>query len=226
MSEEKFERIKMLKDRLIGIVESQLSGDLSQVNAQELGEVMDMAKDCAELMRNCSESEYYCKITEAMEKNTDKENLGYMEQYLPESRFYDGMRNTIKPMYYGNGMPGRGRYYMYDDPMSMPYKGRMYYTEPMQQKYPRDNEGKTVNNNHWYNNYDENVRDIREGRAGITRRTYMEIKDDMTDTEKMQELDTYLHDLTDDIVEMIDDMDANSKEVIKGKINQLAAKIV
>ena len=109
MGEDKFERVISLKNRLIGLVESQIDGDLNRVNAAELGEVMDMAKDCAELMRNYAETEYYCKITEAMEQNSSETNMSYIEKYFPETQRY----YTPTPDY------------RYDDK----FRDRMYYTE-------------------------------------------------------------------------------------------------
>lgn len=58
------EQIKAMKEMLMGCAEGQIYGNLEQVDAKELGEVIDMIKDLAE-------AEYYCTITEAMEEKTD-----------------------------------------------------------------------------------------------------------------------------------------------------------
>lgn len=105
------DRIKDLKNRFVSLVESQIGGNLSTVDAKELGEVMDMAKDCAELMKSCAEAEYYEKITKAMDKNSSETNAMYMDKYLPESRYYTPMWDARND----------GRY---DDK----YRSRMYYT--------------------------------------------------------------------------------------------------
>ena len=55
------EALKMMKEQLMSCVQGQL-GDISRVDAKELGEAVDMIKDL-------SESIYYCTITEAMEKS-------------------------------------------------------------------------------------------------------------------------------------------------------------
>ena len=55
------ERLKAMKEQLTSCVQSQL-GNLSEVNAQELGEAVDMIKDLSEAI-------YYCSITKAIEEN-------------------------------------------------------------------------------------------------------------------------------------------------------------
>lgn len=54
------DQIKSIKENLINCVTMQINGNMEQVDAQELGEVIDMIKDLAEV-------EYYCSITDAME---------------------------------------------------------------------------------------------------------------------------------------------------------------
>ena len=73
------ERLKAIKEQLIAQVEGQMS-DLRCVDAEELGEVIDMIYDL-------SKSMYYCSIVEAMEdakENEEKRSTYYyMEKYLP-----------------------------------------------------------------------------------------------------------------------------------------------
>lgn len=89
------ERLKQMKDSLISIVQSQMSGHLDQVDTEELGEAIDMIKDLEEAI-------YYCTITKAM---TEKEHYYYTERvhpdYIPKYYPYyrDMDRNTGK-MYY------------------------------------------------------------------------------------------------------------------------------
>lgn len=49
------EALKTMKDQLVSCTQGQL-GDLSKVDAHELGEAMDMIKDLSEAI-------YYCTIT-------------------------------------------------------------------------------------------------------------------------------------------------------------------
>lgn len=92
------EQLEMLKETLVASVQKQVYGGLDQVNAEELGEVIDMIKDLAETM-------YYCTITEAMHKDehygtTKQEDYpamngaryyvpGPMERYPMENRRHD-----------------------------------------------------------------------------------------------------------------------------------------
>lgn len=73
----KHERLKHIEDCLICAVESQI-GNLQEVDAKELGEVVDMIKDFEEAI-------YYCTITEAM-NSKDKhkepeEEIKYRRMY-------------------------------------------------------------------------------------------------------------------------------------------------
>ena len=58
------ERLKAMKERLMTCVESQM-GDLSQTNAEELGEVVDMIKDLEETI-------YYASVVKAMEDRKEE----------------------------------------------------------------------------------------------------------------------------------------------------------
>jgi hypothetical protein len=70
------EKLKHMKDCLMSCVQSQVSGNLHNVDAKELGEAIDMIKDLSEAI-------YYCTITKSMEE-TDKE------------RYYTPMRDMDK----------------------------------------------------------------------------------------------------------------------------------
>lgn len=87
------ERLKSIKDCLIAQVSGQM-GKLDQVDAKELGEVVDMIKDMEEAC-------YYAKIIEAMEKG-EEEKKYYTEYYRPYSRDYlRDMDKDYGRMYYG-----------------------------------------------------------------------------------------------------------------------------
>lgn len=65
------EELKRIKEQLIGQVQAQMS-NLPCVDAQELGEVIDMIKDLEEAM-------YYCTIIEAMEANEEYSTTHYYD---------------------------------------------------------------------------------------------------------------------------------------------------
>jgi len=96
------ERLKMMKEKLMSCVESQLN-DLSNVNANELGEAVDMIKDLEETI-------YYCTVVKAME-DKEKEPSREMMYYngnsssngraYSEDRYYYPMYN-YDSSYYGD----------------------------------------------------------------------------------------------------------------------------
>ena len=175
------ERMKMMKETLMNCVQGQL-GDLSSVDAKELGEAMDMIKDLSEAI-------YYCTITESMEKS-DK------EKYYPTNYYRD---------------------------MERP-RGNMYYTDTHGVSHPSAN---MTTGAQGERNYPIEIRDYREGRSPMTRKTYMERKMHGGGKEvQLQELEKYMHELTSDIMEMLDGASAEEKQVLKSKISTLAAKIV
>ena len=61
------EDLKILKKNLISCVQSQMMNP-QEANTEELGEVVDMIKDLSETM-------YYCSIVDAMEKSEKEKEL-------------------------------------------------------------------------------------------------------------------------------------------------------
>lgn len=216
---EKYEKVCGIKDKALCLVETQMNGDIASVNAEELGEVADIAKDMAELMMYCAQAEYYHEVVEAMHKGSDEENTYYLNKYNPE---YDGKFYT--PMNMARARDSRGRY-MYTEPMRWDDRyddsmSKMYYTEPKGMHYSSAN----GSNSGTSMNY---TRDYREGRSPMARRTYMEMKENGEDkTKTNKELEHYMSELSEDLTEMINGMDATEKAQLKNKIIQLSNKIV
>ena len=76
-------------------------------------------------------------------------------------------------------------------------------------------------------NYPIELRDYREGRSPMTRKTYMERKMHGGAKEaQMHELEKYMQELTSDITEMIDGASMEEKQMLQKKISALATKIV
>ena len=177
------EQMKMMKHTLMNCVQGQM-GDLTSVDAKELGEAVDMIKDLSEAI-------YYCTITESMEKG-DKEK----EKYYPVDYYRD---------------------------MDKPY-GYMYYTDSHGVSHPSAN---MSTGSQGTRNYPIELRDYREGRSPMTRKTYMERKMHGGGKEtQMQELEKYMQELSYDITEMIEGASAEEKQMLKTKISALATKIV
>lgn len=180
------ERLKHMKETLMNCVQGQL-GDLSSVDAKELGEAVDMIKDLSEAI-------YYCTITESMEES-DKEKT---EKYYPMSNRY------------------------YRD-MDKPY-GMMYYTDPYEGTHSSAN---MTTGSQSSKEYPIEIRDYREGRSPMIRKTYMERKMHGGAKEaQMHDLEKYVQELSSDITEMIEGASTEEKQVLKTKISALATKIV
>ncbi len=69
-------------------------------------------------------------------------------------------------------------------------------------------------------------RDYREGRSGTSRRMYMESKEMHEGKEKqMVELEKYMRELSEDVMDMINDSTPEEKQVLSQKLTTLAEKI-
>ena len=188
------ERLKHAKETLMCCVESQL-GHLDKVDAEELGEVVDMVKDLEEAI-------YYCTITKAMNQKEHEGNgqMNYRDMDRDQGRmYYDG-----RSMYGG-------------DPSMMYYDGR-------------DGNSSSGNNgsNAQYSEreYPVSMRDYREGRSPQSRRMYMESKEMHKDkASQLKELERYMQELTQDIVEMIDGASPEEKQYLEKRLTALASKI-
>lgn len=188
------ERLKSIKDCLIAQVSGQM-GKLDQVDAKELGEVVDMIKDMEEAC-------YYAKITEAMEKS-EEEKKYYIEYYRPYSRDYlRDMDKDYGRMYYGgdrSDMHGVGGY------ESGRTNGTTYYTERPYSMELRDRrEGRSPMSRKMYMESKELHKDK---------------------TTQLKDLENYMQELSLDIAEMIDDASPEEKQMLQSKITALASKI-
>ena len=192
------ERLKAMKERLMSCVESQL-GDLSNVNAKELGEAVDMIKDLEETI-------YYCTVVKAME---DKEKEPQREMMYYPVMYYNG--NGMSSSSGGNSRSySDGKYYYPMHDMDTYYYGDAY------SRGMRD----------YANVYPREIRDYREGRSGSSRRSYMESKEMHEGKEKqMMELEKYMKELSGDMMEMINDATPEEKQILSQKLNTLAEKI-
>lgn len=197
------ENLMKMKECLIGAAEAQVYGNLDQVNAKELGEVIDMIKDL-------SEAAYYCTVTKAMEQQErdergDHGTMYYRPEHMErhESRYrerypYDimytqgGGRNSGSSSNGGSAGYGARNYTMYND--------GMMYNEDM-------------------------MKDPREGRSGMRRKMYMEGKGYKDKIKQMQDLENYMQELAADMTEMIQDASPEEKQLLQTKLTTLAQKV-
>ena len=191
-------RLEQMKECLIACVQNQINGHLDQVDTKELGEAIDMIKDLEEAI-------YYCTITKAMKENEEEQSYSSHNNngngHHEEGRMYNKVyyRQEDYPEYgYENGAMMM--------PYENPYKGRRHNYMPMED-----------------NGYE---RDYREGSSPMYRRMYMESKEMNQDsTKNMQDLENYVHELSKDIMDMIENSTAEEKQMLRQKITTLAAKI-
>lgn len=209
------DRLKRMKETLASCVEGQL-GNLQNVDAKELGEVVDMVKDLEEAI-------YYCTITKSMEEAEKKEKHTEHHYYTP--MYYRDMDRDGGRMYY----PMDDMMY-YDgqprDSMGRFTGGRRGYSEG-----GNSNGGSSSSGNGGSRQYREvefpfDMRDEREGRSPKSRRMYMESKQMHKDkATKIKDLEQYAKELSEDIVEMIEDASPEEKQILEKKMTALASKI-
>lgn len=240
-------------ENLTECAESAIKNDQTHVGKYPISEVIDMIKDL-------SEAEYHCKITKAMaeEEKEEEEEEKYLlrqmkEEYGDEDgkRYYDEWR-------YSNGRfapRGRGTRRGYEEPryhMPIEYMypsayyrdmdrtdGRMYYSGDTGTS--SDSTNSSMGNTRGYSDgysdgYSEgqrtNRRDSREGRSGMSRRSYMESKELHSDNTqeskqaKMKELEKYMNELSSDMTDMINGASNEEKTMLKQKLQNLSNKIV
>lgn len=200
-------RLMAMKQSLAAAIESQLC-NLGEVDAEELGQAIDMLKDLEEAL-------YFCTITEAMNKQGDVE-IEYEHKKNGHSQINgsDQMYYSY-PMMYNDGNGGSS----YNDGGSS-----QMYAQPRdsQGRYMSDGRGGSRNNYYTEPMYE---RDEREGRSPQNRRMYMEAKGTKDKAAQLRELEKYMQELTSDMVEMIQDSSPEEKQYLEKKISALAAKI-
>lgn len=182
------------------------------------GQHLEELEKWTEIAKNivCYDKDY--NIVEAMKEAENEDNMRAIEMYedYPDRRYYDNYRYKTS----GRFAPkGRGTYRRnYDEPMwhmtpemyrdmDREAYGRMYYTEPT------------------------HMHDSREGKSGMSRRTYMDTRDahkanTQQDKEaKMHDLEAYMRELSDDLTELIADMIPEEKNLAKSKLSTLVSKM-
>lgn len=171
------EKLKSIQECLASAAEAQVY-DLENVDAQELGEVIDIIKDIEETI-------YYCTVTKAMKEGVEE----YRE---PKAMYYGGYR-----------------------------KEHPSWRE-------KEVEDKTWDNNAIYmeKEYPHAFEDEREGKSYRSRRMYMESKESKQDKSvQMRELEKYTQELTQDILDMIQDATSDERQYLSKKMVALANKI-
>ena len=222
-----------------------------------LSEVEEL-KAWSEIIKNivCYDKDY--RIIESMDKveKEDEESEKYFLKMLKEEygmeddearRFYRGQTRSKSSGRFMRRGDGRRNYTPYSYMMPEMYdedaeyyrdmdrsEGRMYYsgrgTNPRPGGMERANSTSSGRNRSYYGG--ESGRDSREGRSGMSRRSYIETKESHSDNtpeskqHKMKELEKYMSELGTDITEMISDASNEEKTLLKNKLQVLAQKVV
>lgn len=163
--------------------------------------------DCEELgeaidmLKDLEEALYYCTITEAMEgKKSNEQEQMYARPYYPMYSRDMGNRNSYRPMEDG---------VMWD-------RGNSNGSA---------SGGSNSSSNGSSSSY-MMMRDPLEGRSPENRRMYLEAKHNGVDKNmQLKELDKYMQELTNDMVDLIQEASPEEKQYLEKKIAGLAAKI-
>ena len=190
-------RLEHMKETLMCAVEMQLC-DLGEVDTKELGEAIDMIKDLEEAI-------YYSTVTEAM-----KGSGAEMEFEMKKGEHHQEGDRMYYPMMYA------------DDGRRRRSDGTFYADSG------RSSSGSMTHSDNGMNYADSEMmyRDEREGRSYNSRRMYMEAKESKKDkATQLRELEKYMQELSQDVVDMISDASPEEKQYLEKKITALAAKI-
>ncbi len=215
------ERMHKMIECLTGKALAELDKGIENVDTKEMGEVVDMIKDL-------NEAEYRAVIVKSMkevdeeQKEYDKELLRVLKDEYGEEggrRYYDEYRYKTT----GRFAPkGRGTRKGYEEPpyyhMPVNYndmeymrdmdksQGKMYYSEPIA---PHVSES----------NYDRAKRHYTETKEMHKANT----PDDKE--HKMKALDGYIKELGGDITQLIGDMTAEERNLMRTKLSTLVSKL-
>lgn len=246
--------IKKICETLVGEVEHQLSKGVEQIDAKEMGEVIDMIKDLYEAKEKMVKACYYEQIMEAMEEHDFEDEEDIMDEGRRGYRGQARSKTSGRYMSRGDGRrSNRGRR-GYDEPMGdyemTPEMYKMYSPE-----YYRDMDrmdGKMYysggsssggNSSSGMSNQGGSMGGSQGGSRGYSdggqqtsrtenaRRGYVEAKEmhkgnSAEDKEtKRKELDKWMTEFSSDVKQMVGEMSPEEKTVLKAKLNSLHSSI-
>lgn len=204
-------RLQHMKESLVSCVENQLT-HLESVDTKELGEAIDMIKDLEEAI-------YYCTITKAMNKKGEEK-----EEYYSQKQYRDIDRGMGR-MYYEDPryMGGNDTYRQYSSNGGQSNNG----SSSGNSNNSSSSQGQSGGSSRQYSEKEYDImRDRREGKSPMSRRTYMEAKESHSDkAHQMKELENYMQELTQDVVEMVEGASAEEKQYLSKRVAALANKL-
>ena len=219
-------RIHDMVEKLTKCTEMELEKGIENVDTEEMGEVVDMIKDLCE-------AEYYAKVIKAM----DEHDFDNAEEIMDDGRRgYRGQPRDSRGRYMRRGYEEMMGYMpeMYRD-MDRDSMGRMYYTGNTSTggSQGQSNSGSSMgsSNSGSMGYSDGMMRDNREGRSGQSRKGYVETKEmhkGNSEEDKMakkRELDKWMSDFSSDVKELVGDMTAEEKTLLKTRLNNLQSSL-
>ena len=202
-------------EKIADCAKTEVCKGVENLDTKEMSEV-------AEILKELCEAEYYATITKAMGESEYGEDYD-MHGPMEERRYYRGRARDSM----GRFKSRRGYDEMMDYHEMYPMEhyrdmdredGRMYYSGSGSM-----GSGTRMN--------ESSMRDHREGRSGMSRRSYMETKEMHPGNSaeekqaKTRELEKYMSELSSDLTEMLAGASAEEKTVLKTKMQTLLSKI-
>lgn len=106
--EEKLKPVTEMKEQLLSLCKMELAKGAEQVCTEELGQVIDMVKDLAEVEEKCTKAKYYKTVVEAMENAEEEprygEKYGYNHRHTRNGEFASKGRGHYVSGYMPTGM--------------------------------------------------------------------------------------------------------------------------
>jgi hypothetical protein len=211
-------------EKIADCAKTEVCKGVENLDTKEMSEV-------AEILKELCEAEYYATITKAMGE------AEYGEEYdmhgpMEERRYYRGRARDSM----GRFKSRRG----YDEMMDYHEMYPMEHYRDMDREYGRmyysgsgSHDGNSMSGSMGSGTRmnESSMRDHREGRSGMSRRSYMETKEMHPGNSaeekqaKTRELEKYMTELSSDLTEMIAGASAEEKSMLKSKMQTLLSKI-
>ena len=211
-------------EKIADCAKTEVCKGVENLDTKEMSEV-------AEILNELCEAEYFCTLTKAMGESEYGEDYD-MDGPMKERRYYRGRARDSM----GRFKSRRG----YDEMMDYQEMYPMEHYRDMDREYGRmyysgsgSHDGNSMSGSMGSGTRmnDSGMRDHREGRSGMSRRSYMETKEMHPGNSaeekqaKTRELEKYMNELSSDLTEMIAGASAEEKSMLKSKMQTLLSKI-
>lgn len=199
-----------IKDRLVSVLNDQVSGNLHNANANELGQVADMIKDLAKAEEKMWKSCYYKTIIHAMHEEHER-----MEHMPQEDRMgYDHYRYSS-----GRFAPkGHGHYSSGYRPMEETWAEGMHM-EPWMSEYEVGSQNRSAPDRYGYT---PTMRGMKYDNYHKAKMGYHESKDAHSKEQMDNSAREYVVDTAESIREMWKEADPTLRKEIKNRLTTLA----